>query len=183
MKIKVSKLTLLFFFAINLKVFAQTSTQATTPPPAQTQVTQMPQAVVPPQQPTVQAQAGTVATSTPAKLPEDFELIKITPYFKNKPRLAKLTATVYGAGGETLGSVVGDFGDCKDCIRGASIKSKIGLRLYGKDIPSLIVSRKSSSSIQLHDCPLNNKPLVNGTYNCEFSHGGTKMRMTLKLEP
>ncbi len=115
-----------------------------------------------------------------ARLPDDFELIEIKPYFKNKTRLGKLTATVTSVTNETLATVAADFGDCKNCIRGASLKGKLGIRLYGNNLKDLVVSRKQSSSIKLVNC--NNKVAFVNTYTCEFSHKDAVMKLTLKLD-
>lgn len=113
----------------------------------------------------------------------DFELIGIKPYYKNKPRLGHLTAVLSSASNEVLGTVEADLGDCKDCIRGASVKSKIGIRLYGKDFKNLTVNRKQSSSIKIGNCPASGQALVNNLYVCEFSSGGNQLKLTLTLKP
>lgn len=124
----------------------------------------------------------TVAATPQAQMPSDFELIVIKPYFKNKPRLGHLTATLFSETNEVLGSVEGDFGDCQNCIRGASVKGKLGIRLYGKEASQLTVSRKQSNSIQITACDANNnRNFVNNVFHCEFIHNKMKMKLTLKL--
>lgn len=116
---------------------------------------------------------------------DDVELIGIKPYFKNKPKLGRLTATLSAVETkETLATMTSDFGDCANCIRGASLKGKLGLRLYGKTAAELTVNRKQSTSIKIENCPGNEGALLsNNQYTCEFLHKGTKLQLTLKLEP
>lgn len=147
--------------------------------PPQPDPQQMPQPVPPPSvDPNVSAQPANTS-----RLPDDFELIVIRPYYKNKPRLGKLTATLTSSQGEVLATESGDFGDCKNCIRGASLKGKLGIRLYGSTAKDLTVSRKQSSSIKLVNCGGNKSAFVDNTYTCEFSHKDSTMKLTLKLEP
>lgn len=134
----------------------------------------------PPQQQPIELNTNSQVQTKP-KLPDDFELIEIKPYFKNKARLGKLTATLISSQNDTLATVSADFGDCKDCIRGASLKGKLGIRLYGNNLKDLIVSRKQSSSIKLINC--NNKVAFMNTYTCEFSHKDSAMKLMLRLEP
>lgn len=118
------------------------------------------------------------------KMPAEFDLIVIKPYFKNKPKLGHLTATLYSSMDEVLGSVSGDFGDCANCIRGASIRGMLGVRLYGSEVSKLTVSRKQSTSIRLGACNANNNmALVNNTFTCEFTHKNLPMKLILKLVP
>lgn len=172
-----------FVLFIPVLVFAMDVAQNTSPPsvPASTP----PQQVQPPQPaeaPSAPPVAPPPVTAPPrATLPADFELISIKPYFKNKPRLGKLTATLVNAvTNENLGNVSGDFGDCKSCIRGASIKGKIGIRVYGQDIQKLSFSRKQSSSIKVTSCPQGGE---SSQFNCEFTAEGVAMRLSLKVEP
>ncbi len=152
---------------------------------------------VTPAPPVQQMPAAAAATVTPAQtlqqppiqntgdskqLPSDFEFISISPYFKNKVKIGRLTATVQAQNNEVLGTLTGEFGDCKSCIRGASIKGKIGIRIYGKDLRSLTVSRKQSSSIHILACPTG-VPLVNGSYACDFKSGGQQMKINLRIDP
>ena len=120
-----------------------------------------------------------------AQAPNDFELISIKPYFKNKNRVGHLTATLINAQtGQAMGTVNGDLGDCKNCIRGASLKGKVGVRFYGQTLQSLTFSRKSSSSIKLLACPSVGSLASDHTYNCEFAHaGGPTYKLVLKIEP
>jgi len=158
----------------------QTQTQA--PPPAQPQNT--PNSAPPTPQP-VDLNTVNSPQAAPGKtrLPDDFELIGIKPYFKNKPRIGHLTVTLLSSQNETLATVAGDFGDCKNCLRGASVKGKIGIRLYGNTMKDLTVSRKQSFSIKLENCSGNQTALANNLYSCEFSHKDVKMKMTLKIDP
>ncbi len=127
-------------------------------------------------------QVAPVPTTGDSKLPADFEFISISPYYKNKPRLGKLTATVVSTTNEVLGTVTGDFGDCKTCIRGASIKGKLGIRFYGQSLRALTVSRKQSSSIQIEGCPTN-VLLTQDSFSCDFVSGGVKMKLNMRIEP
>ena len=137
----------------------------------------------PPTQPAPRPlQVAAVPTTGDSKLPADFEFISISPYYKNKPRLGKLTATVVSTTNEILGTVTGDFGDCKSCIRGASIKGKLGVRFYGQSLNSLTVSRKQSSSIQIENCPTN-VLVIQRDYSCDFVSGGNKMKLNMRIEP
>lgn len=154
-------------------------------PPQQPSM-QKPSMQQPPQQiPEVNPMPQVAAPSTdPVKtgLPDDFELIEIKPYFKNKARLGKLTATITAnQSPDILATVSADMGDCKKCIRGASVKGKLGIRLYGSTVKDLVVRRKQSSSIKIIKCE-SNVPFVT-SYVCEFSHKDVAMKLTLKLEP
>ena len=134
-------------------------------------------------QPAIQHQQAPVLNTRGATtLPADFEFISISPYFKNKAKLGKMIATVQSDTGQILGTVTGDFGDCKTCMRGASLKGKIGIRVYGKDLRALTISRKQSSSIQINNCPTE-VALAGGVYVCEFSTGKTKMKLNLRIDP
>ena len=113
----------------------------------------------------------------------NIELIAINPYFRNKSRVGLLTATLNDANGGLLGSIRQNLGDCKNCIRGASLKGKLGVRLYGQSMQKLTVSRKSSSSIKILSCPSNANLASNRTFVCEFSSGGSAMKLTLMIEP
>lgn len=173
-------------FATILALFFSTQNigaQTTTPPdmPIPPEFSQPPPQQPPPQ--TMEVPVPPPAAEIKPRLPEDFELIVIRPYYKNKARLGKLTATLTSSQNEVLAQQSGDFGDCKSCIRGASLKSKLGIRLYGDTAQSLTVSRKQSSSIKLLNCGGNKKAFVNNTYTCEFSHKDSTMKLTLKLEP
>jgi hypothetical protein len=118
-----------------------------------------------------------------SKVPDDFEFISIKPYFKNKQRLGRLTATVINRETSDLWATFEqDFGDCQDCVRGASIKGKLGIRLYGKTLQTLTVSQKHSMSIKLTSCP-SGGAFINNQYICEFVFSGRKLKLTLKVEP
>ena len=142
----------------------------------QLQQQQQKQPAIQPQQPPV------LNTRDGTTLPADFEFISISPYFKNKAKLGKMIATVQSDTGQILGTVTGDFGDCKTCVRGASLKGKIGIRVYGKDLRALTISRKQSSSIQIINCPTE-VTVAGGVYVCEFSTGKTKMKLNLRIDP
>lgn len=113
-------------------------------------------------------------------LPDDFELITITPYFKNKSRIAHLNIELLSNQNVVLASAQGELGDCKDCIRGASIKGKLGVRIYGEALHNLRISRKNSTSIKLTNCL---SELNNNQYTCEFQHKNEDMKLVLKIEP
>lgn len=135
--------------------------------------------------------AAPPAAQTPVvkKVNEDFsafELISIKPFFKNKLRVGHLSAQLINANtNENLGTISGDLGDCKNCIRGASVKGKIGVKIYGQNMQSLKISRKSSSSVKLIACPATapiNSP--DHSYTCEFGHADeAPMKLVLKVEP
>jgi len=147
--------------------------------PTQMQHESMPPSQMPPPQP---QPAELNASPTPkSRLPDDFELIEIRPYFKNKARLGKLTATLTSSQNDVLASVSADFGDCKNCIRGASLKGKLGIRLYGNTLKDLIVSRKQSSSIKLVNC--SNKVAFVSPYICEFASKDATMKFILRIDP
>lgn len=162
---------------------SQPQNQPQVPPMAQPQTPPAASPPTPPQPVEVNAPSNAQSAPEKSQLPEDFELIGIKPYYKNKPRIGHLTVTLLSSQNETLATVAGDFGDCKNCLRGASIKGKMGIRLYGNTMKDLTVSRKQSSSIKLENCSGNQLAFANNTYSCEFSHKDVKMKMTLKLDP
>lgn len=179
----IAAISITFFCLQN--IFAQNNTPPDMPTSPELSQPTPPQAQpLPAQMPPEPAPISPVETTpVQSQLPDDFELIAIKPYFKNKARLGHLTVTLLSGQNETLGKITGDFGDCKNCIRGASVKGKIGIRLYGNTMNDLTVSRKQSSSIKLENCPTNKVALTSNVFSCEFSHKDVKMKMTIKLEP
>ncbi len=116
-------------------------------------------------------------------LPQDFEFIGINPYFKNKERIGHMSATLNSENAtQNLAAITSDFGDCKTCLRGASVKGKIGLRLYGRTLETLMVSVKYSSSIKISKCPTA-VPLKEGSYTCEFNYQNKLMKLVVKVGP
>ena len=124
-----------------------------------------------------------VSAVSAARADPNLELIAINPYFRNKSRVGLLTATLSDANGGLLGSIKQNLGDCKNCVRGASLKGKLGVRLYGQSVQKLTVSRKSSSSIKILSCPSTANLDSHRIFVCEFSSGGTPMKLTLMIEP
>lgn len=198
-----------FKFIILLPVLVFANDLAQNTPPTGVTNTSPPEMPIPtefanPQPPAAAAQPQVYAPHTtphPAVVPNDppmkpevravsaaradpnIELIAINPYFRNKSRVGQLTATLSDASGGILGSIKQNLGDCKNCVRGASLKGKLGVRLYGQSLQKLTVSRKSSSSIKILSCPTNAMLASNRTFVCEFSSGGAPMKLTLLIEP
>ncbi len=98
-------------------------------------------------------------------------------------KIGRLTATLVDVSrGHTVKKVVGDLGDCRTCIRGASLRGEIGIRLMGSDLENLKVARKNaSSSVQIVSCA-QGAAVKNGSFHCDFLQNGRLYKFSFRVE-
>ncbi|MBX3021758.1 MAG: hypothetical protein KF799_08795 [Bdellovibrionales bacterium] len=108
------------------------------------------------------------------------KLVSLKPKKVAPRQLGRVSATlIKTSDDEVVDRISTTFGDCANCARGIAVRGVLGIRLEGKSITTLQITKKSTPGVRYHDCKQLELP-KGGEYQCTFSFRETMYTVKLK---